>query len=216
MPPIPIRTVQASDLPQVVVVHQQAFKGFHMTLLGSRFLAGYYQTVLDYPDSIFLAAVDDERLLGFVAGFVNPSRFYALLRARKRVLALAAATHLVVRPHLWRRTLSSLRRAQSLADTGDQPHLAELASIGVSHAAQGRGVGKALTLAFLDAARQRQATEVMLTTDAHNNDAVNRFYQNLGFQCTRQFWHTPDRLMNEYRIALSQVQLASEGTPNDT
>lgn len=216
MPPIPIRAVQANDLPQVVAIHQQAFKGFHMTLLGPRFLAGYYQTVLDYPDTIFLAAVDDGQLLGFVAGFVNPPQFYAMLRARKRALAQAAATHLVLRPHLWRRTLSSLRRAQSLADTGDQPHLAELASIGVSPAAQGRGVGKALTLAFLDAARQRQATEVMLTTDAHNNDAVNRFYQNLGFQCIRQFWHTPDRLMNEYRITLSQVQLVGEGTPNDT
>jgi ribosomal protein S18 acetylase RimI-like enzyme len=147
--------------------------------------------------------------------FVNPSRFYALLRARKRALALAAATHLALRPHLWRRTLSSLRRAQTLADTGDQPHLAELASIGVSPKAQGRGIGKALTLTFLDAARQKQAKEVMLTTDAHNNDAVNRFYQNLGFQCIRQFWHTPERLMNEYRIALSQVQLASEGAPND-
>jgi ribosomal protein S18 acetylase RimI-like enzyme len=213
---VAIRAVQANDLPQVVAIHQQAFQGFHMTLLGSRFLAGYYQTVLDYPDSIFLAAVDAEQMLGFVAGFVNPSRFYALLRARKRALALAAATHLALRPHLWRRTLSSLRRAQTLADTGDQPHLAELASIGVSPKAQGRGIGKALTLTFLDAARQKQAKEVMLTTDAHNNDAVNRFYQNLGFQCIRQFWHTPERLMNEYRIALSQVQLASEGTPYDT
>jgi len=207
---VAIRAVQANDLPQVVAIHQQAFQGFHMTLLGSRFLAGYYQTVLDYPDSIFLAAVDAEQMLGFVAGFVNPSRFYALLRARKRALALAAATHLALRPHL------SLRRAQTLADTGDQPHLAELASIGVSPKAQGRGIGKALTLVFLDAARQKQAIEVMLTTDAHNNDAVNRFYQNLGFRCIRQFWHTPDRLMNEYRIALAEVQFASEGTPNDT
>ena len=64
---VAIRAVQANDLPQVVAIHQQAFQGFHMTLLGSRFLAGYYQTVLDYPDSIFLAAVDAEQMLGFVA-----------------------------------------------------------------------------------------------------------------------------------------------------
>jgi ribosomal protein S18 acetylase RimI-like enzyme len=94
MPLVQIRAVRKNDLPQVVAVHQQAFKGFHMTLLGPRFLAGYYQTVLDYPDSIFLAAMDAEQMLGFVAGFVNPSRFYALLRARTRALALAAATHL--------------------------------------------------------------------------------------------------------------------------
>ncbi len=216
MPPSLIRAVRANDLSQVVAVHQQAFRGFHMTLLGPRFLHGYYRAVLDYPAAIFLAAMEDSQMLGFVAGFVNPPRFYTHLRSRKRSLALAAATHLCLRPHLWRRTLHSMRRAQTLADTDDQPHLAELASIGVSPIAQGRGVGKQLTRAFLEAARQQRATEVLLTTDAHNNDAVNRFYQNLGFRCVRQFWHTPDRLMNEYRIALTGVQSVHEGTPHET
>jgi hypothetical protein len=121
MPPVQIRAVQANDLPQVVAIHQQAFQGFHMTLLGSRFLAGYYQTVLDYPDSIFLAAVDAEQMLGFVAGFVNPSRFYALLRARKRALALAAATHLALRLHLWRRTLSACGERKHLPIQATSP-----------------------------------------------------------------------------------------------
>jgi hypothetical protein len=39
MPLVQIRAVRKNDLPQVVAVHQQAFKGFHMTLLGPRFLA---------------------------------------------------------------------------------------------------------------------------------------------------------------------------------
>ncbi len=201
-----IRAACPDDLNAVVRVHQQAFEGFLMTLLGPRFLRGYYKCVLEYPQPIFLIAEREGQVIGFAAGFVNPPRFYAQLRQRKIPLALAAASHLVWRPHLWRRTLSSLRRAETLSSSEGEPALAELASIGVSTTAQGAGAGTQLVQAFLQQAQQYGAQEVVLTTDAHNNDAVNAFYQRLGFTCMRQFYHTPERLMNEYRIRLEQVE----------
>ncbi|MCX7993308.1 MAG: GNAT family N-acetyltransferase [Fimbriimonadales bacterium] len=201
-----VRTASPSDLDSIVRVHQQAFEGFLMTLLGPRFLRGYYQCVLTYAQPIFLVAEREGQVVGFVAGFVNPPRFYAQLRQRKLPLALAAASHLMWRPRLWQRALSSLRRAETLALSNDEPTLAELASVGVAPAAQGLGAGKQLVLAFLERARERGVAEVVLTTDAHHNDAVNAFYQKLGFTCMRQFWHTPERLMNEYRIRLEQVE----------
>lgn len=180
-----IRAACPDDLNAIVRVHQQAFAGFLMTLLGPRFLRGYYQCVLEYPDPIFLVAERERQIVGFVAGFVNPPRFYAQLRRRKLPLVLAAASHLVWRPRLWRRALSSLRRAETLSSSEDEPALAELASIGVAPAAQGLGAGKQLVQAFLKQAQQNGVQEVVLTTDAHNNDAVNAFYQKLGFVCTR-------------------------------
>lgn len=203
---IRVRAATPADLDSVVQVHQQAFQGFLMTMLGARFLRGYYQCVLGYTHPIFLVAERDGQVLGFAAGFVNPPRFYALLRQRKWQLGFAAASHLMWRPRLWRRALSSLRRAENISSSGDAPTLAELASIAVAPTAQGLGIGKQLIQAFLDQARQQGVSEVVLTTDAHNNDAVNAFYQKQGFVCTRQFWHTPGRLMNEYRIRLEQVQ----------
>ena len=41
---------------------------------------------------------------------------------------------------------------------------------------------------------------VYLTTDADGNDAVNAFYRNAGFQCTRRFMQPGGRWMNEYVI----------------
>lgn len=201
-----VRTASFSDLDSIVRVHQQAFKGFLTTMLGARFLKCYYRCVLEYTRPIFLVAERDGQILGFAAGFVNPPRFYALLQQRKGQLALAAASHLMWRPRLWRRALSSLRRAKHISSSNDEPALAELASIAVAPAVQGLGIGTQLIQAFLEQARQQGISEVMLTTDAHNNDAVNAFYQKQGFACTRQFWHTPERLMNEYRIRLKQVQ----------
>ncbi|MFN4034308.1 MAG: GNAT family N-acetyltransferase [Fimbriimonadales bacterium] len=200
--PLTLRPVSERDLEAIVRVHQQAFKGFLMTELGPRFLRGYYRAVLEYAQPIFLVAEREGQLLGFVAGFANPPRFYAHLRQRKLALAGAAASHLLWRPRLWRRALSSLRRAENLSIESDAPHLAELASLAVAPNTQGRGVGKQLVQAFVSAAQQLGMREVALTTDAHDNDAVNAFYQKLGFVCTRQFWHTPQRLMNEYRLMI--------------
>lgn len=200
-----VRIASPSDLDSVVRVHQQAFEGFLMTMLGPRFLRGYYQCVLEYTQPIFLVAELQEQIVGFVAGFVNPPRFYAQMNQRKFSLALAAASHLAWRPHLWRSALSGLRRVV-IPSNDDEPTLAELASIGVAPTAQGLGIGKQLVREFMQQAQLQSAAEIVLTTDALNNDAVNAFYRKLGFTCTSQFWRTPKRLMNEYRIRIPQVE----------
>jgi hypothetical protein len=127
-----IRPATQADLPQVVAVHRTAFEGFLMTELGPRFLRGYYQQVLEYPQHLFLVWQPAETALieGFVAGFLRPHEFYQQLRARKWSLALGAATYLIWRPHRWGRVLASVRRAQTLAQPPDEEKLvAELASL---------------------------------------------------------------------------------------
>lgn len=199
-----IRNACVRDLVQVVSVHQSAFVGFFMTDLGPRFLRAYYQQVLDFPEHLFLVSQSEtqEALLGFVAGFLNPPEFYRRLRSRKWFFALCAASHLSLRPKLWKRALAGLRRTQERSQSRSS-QVAELASLAVRPCTQGKGVGRALVLAFLEQARARGAEKVYLTTDAHDNDPVNAFYQKLGFRLSRQFWHTPDRLMNEYEYIFS-------------
>jgi ribosomal protein S18 acetylase RimI-like enzyme len=77
-----------------------------------------------------------------------------------------------------------------------------LMSIAVLPEAQGRGIGKDLTVAFLEEARRRGLAMVSLTTDRDGNEGVNRFYVNLGFQCTRSTVTPEGRTMNEYVLHL--------------
>jgi len=205
-----IRPATQADLPQVVAVHQAAFKGFLMTELGPHFLHRYYRQVLAYPHHFFLVWQPAEvaPIEGFVAGFLRPHEFYQQLRAHKWSFALSAAAYLICRPRRWRRVLASMRRAQTLAQPRNGEKLtAELASLAVLPQSQGKGIGKALTLAFLQAARDKGVQQVYLTTDALHNDAVNAFYQQLGFRLARQFWHTPQRLMNEYVYDFTNEQV---------
>lgn len=198
-----LRKLEARDLDDVVAVHVAAFPGFLMTLLGPGFLRSYYQTVLDCDDAIFLGQFDhSSSLQGFVAGFAKPSSFYAMLAGRKRRMFVAAAFHLLLRPTLWLRVLENVG-ATSQRAMENEPGAAELASIAVLPGAQGRGYGRALIDSFLSVAKRHAATRVKLTTDAEDNDAVNRLYVRAGFKLSGATRRKGNRLMNHYTIALA-------------
>jgi ribosomal protein S18 acetylase RimI-like enzyme len=78
-------------------------------------------------------------------------------------------------------------------------------SIAVLPEWQGKGIGRSLLNAFLDAANQAGCSWVKLTTDRENNASVNAFYINAGFTVRRSFSTPEGRLMNEYIIALEDA-----------
>jgi ribosomal protein S18 acetylase RimI-like enzyme len=184
----------ARDIDELVRIHQVAFPGFYLTLMGSAFLRGYYSSVLTYPNRIALVARRDQVAVGFAVGFVEPEGFYAHFRAERRKLIPVIALALLRHPELIPRTLRNMRRIQTVQY---KPGEVELSSIAVEPSA--RGVGSSLLLAFIERARSAGARSVSLTTDAVNNDAVNRFYLKHGFTLRRQF-DDGGRLMNEYHL----------------
>jgi ribosomal protein S18 acetylase RimI-like enzyme len=194
------RAAVSNDLPAIVNIHNAAFPGFFMTLLGPVFLRRYYQVVLEYPLHLAFVIEDNSGAVrGFVVGFQAPSLFYQQLRAQKLQFGLAAIGYLILRPQLWLRVFSNARRVDSAASQmGSDQHTVELSSIGIDPLAKQHGFGTKLVHLFLETAKQNQADHVVLTTDAVQNDAVNAFYQKLGFKLTRAFEGTKGRLMNEY------------------
>ena len=206
-PSFVVREARSHDLSAIVRVHQAAFPGFLMTMLGPAFLRRYYQTVLDYPGNVFLVAVDSQAaVLGFVAGFCRPADFYRLFRKRKRGVMLAAALHVAIRPILWGRVIENMRRVETKSREGSMNDAVsvELASIGVVPRSGRRGVGKSLVNEFLARSVEHSASVVDLTTDAAENESVNRFYQDVGFALTGTSHRSGGRRMNhyEYRIGL--------------
>jgi ribosomal protein S18 acetylase RimI-like enzyme len=193
------------DLDAIVALHILAFPGFFMTQLGPSFLRVYYQSVLDYSGGILLTESDQNGCIGFVAGFVDPASFYQTLRRRRVKLALAAAVRVVTHPHRLVTLLRNYRRAGEAEKRTSHPAVAELSSLAVRPDAAGRGVGRRLVGEFLSAATSRGAKRVVLTTDANNNDPVNRFYQKLGFECIRTFEPRRGRVLNEYSIETGRV-----------
>ncbi len=195
-----IRVVSTCDIVGIVAVHQEAFPGFFMTKMGKAFLRAYYGIVLEYEKRIFLVSEDDKgEINGFVCGVRDPAVFYEIFARMKKKLFWPTLIALLKNPFLFRDILLSKRRVQNVSKTDDvSDSIIELTSIGVSKRVQGRGIGKELTLAFLDAARMTNARAVQLTTDRDDNETVNRFYQRIGFSLRREMTRPNGRNMNEY------------------
>ncbi|HOX26719.1 MAG TPA: GNAT family N-acetyltransferase [Candidatus Krumholzibacteria bacterium] len=185
----------ATSLAAVVTIHEHAFRGFFLTALGRPFLRQYYLAVARYPQGIFLVADVDGGVAGFAAGFRRPERFYATLRSRWPRLALPIVLGLARRPRLLLAVLGGVRRVvRGRAGTAASPGVGggpaatvELASIAVSPAHAGRGVGRALLDAFNARAGAMGAARVVLTTDRDGNEQVVGFYTGAGFEIDGEF-----------------------------
>lgn len=186
------------DLKAIVNVHLNAFPDFFMSKLGPRFLHQYYRCILEYPRGLLVMEESNEGCIGFVAGFVDSASFYRELQRRRIVLSVAACVGILRRPHSLIPLLANERRTKLAARLPSDPNTAELSSLAVLPDASGLGVGSRLLRRFVDAARDRGAAKIVLTTDADDNGAVNQFYQKRGFALVRTFEARRGRRLNEY------------------
>jgi len=202
-----IRLASVGEIGAIAAVHRAAFRSFFLTQLGPAFLRGYYATVLECTGGILLVAVQEGSVVGFVAGFVDPPKFYTLLRKKRMYLGLAALPWLITHPADLARAISNykLTLEESRETDSEISQAAELSSIAVGPSSQGTGAGKRLLAAFVDAAKKSGAAKIMLTTDAAGNDATNQFYVRAGFTLRRVIRRPYGRILNEYRLDLGSV-----------
>lgn len=187
----------------VVSIHLRSFPGFFLTFLGPCFLRLLYSEIIAIPDSVALVALENEQVVGFVAGVTQQSNFYGQL-ARRRLFAFAHASlsAAIRRPSIIPRLFRALNYSRSSQEAVAQ---AQLMSIAVSPDAVGKGIGQQLVKVFLDEMQAQGISSVSLTTDRVNNERVNSFYQKLGFELARTYVTPEGRAMNEYLIQLKAV-----------
>ncbi|WP_129127765.1 GNAT family N-acetyltransferase [Geomonas oryzae] len=197
---VPLRP---EHVPDVVQTHLASFPGFFLSFLGARFLAVYYNGICSTPEGIGFCYLNASGVpAGFVVGSSNPRGFYSrLLRRHWLSFSLASVRAVLRKPSVLGRV------ARGFLHPGGNPvgnHVAGLYSIGVLPELQGTGAGKKLVNAFLFEAANRGCNRVFLTTDRDGNEAVNIFYQKLGFTLERQYQTREGRSMNEYWISVAK------------
>jgi ribosomal protein S18 acetylase RimI-like enzyme len=191
------------DVPTVVDIHLTAFTSFFLTSLGPAFLGELYMAILADPDGISLVATQHNKPCGFAFGTSQPAGFYRrLIRQRWWRFGLAAVGPTLRKPSIAPRLLRAFTMTQQ---TSTANNTGILMSIAVAPRLQTCGAGQKLVNAFLQTAAQRQISQINLTTDTINNEAVNRFYQKQGFQLARTFVTPEGRQMNEYAISLEPI-----------
>lgn len=201
-----IEVVSASELNAIAAVHMAAFPGFFLTELGAAFVRQMYLGFLADPTAVFLAAKQADTMAGYAVGFLaggRGNRSVALRRAP--ALALAVLPALTRRPvFLAKRLLAKLRGADGTPPTPADAVV--LRSIAVQPMFQGTALARSLLAAFEARARERGAMRCVLTTDADDNERVNRFYVREGYQLSSVFLQHGERRMYLYEKALCPPQ----------
>ena len=123
-------------------------------------------------------------VLGWAVGSPYPERINAQLRTPLTWFAGQMLTLAVTRP------AALMQLAQSVLSASDanalRPGQIELTYIGVAPAARGRGLGKGLLMAFLEASRAAGYVSVALSVETDNPAAI-ALYTNGGFHITKTF-----------------------------
>jgi ribosomal protein S18 acetylase RimI-like enzyme len=190
--------VREDDVAELARLHRAAFPGFFLSSLGEPFLATFYRGFLGDPTAVTVVArSDDGAILGAVVGTTAPVGFFRrLLRRRWFDFLRTSARTVLARPSI------VLRLAGAVLYRGDPPpddqSSALLSSICVAPSAQGRGVGDRLLDAWLKAAAAMGSPRAYLTTDAVDNEPVNRFYRDRGWVLTQTYATRHGRRMNRY------------------
>ncbi len=191
-----IRRAQPGDLDDITRVHLESFRGFFLTVLGARFVRLMYEEIMKSEAGVLVVAEDGRQVIGLAAGTTEQAGFYkSLIRSRLFAFGFAALPAAIRRPAIIPRLMRALRRPAESA-TSSAP--ACLMSLVVSSDAAGKGVGGQLVTAFCEELRERGANLVCLTTDAVENDSVNRFYRRLGWRVAQQLTTPEGRVLNEY------------------
>lgn len=195
-----IFSMKMEHVKDVVDIHIQSFPGFFLSFLGRDFLSQLYCGILTDPSGIAFIAVDNERIIGFVAGTDQPAGFYERL-LKKRWWRFAIASF----PAIIKETSAFLRliRAFSMPKlVSAEKGRGTLMSIAVLPSEQKKGLARPLVKAFLAESVKRGLRYVDLTTDKKNNELANHFYVRQGFSLLRSFTTPEGREMNEYIIDL--------------
>lgn len=191
--------MRPTDVGELARIHERAFQGFFLASLGTPFLREFYRGYLTDPSSVAIVAREAAtgRPIGCAVGTVEPEGFYGrLLRRRGPAFALAGARAAVTRPRVVVPRLLAAVRYRGDAPEGSGGAL--FASMCVDPNTSSRGVGARLSRAWSEGAAARGATRAYLTTDADDNDAVNRHHQRQGWTIDADYRTAAGRHMYRY------------------
>lgn len=195
------RQALISDVPSVVSIHLDAFRGFFLSELGCKFLSVMYGAFLVNPAGIFVVHESkDGQITGFAVGALSSGQ-------KDRWIALRFMPHFLwaALPAIFRRPRKIVMRLSSrFFETGsslDIPNdAAVLRSIGVLTSKRGGGAADGLLGAFEKMALRQGAAHVYLTTDQNRNGRAQNFYKRHGYgvaDCFRQDGKRPMLLMSK-------------------
>lgn len=182
MPFTPLPQLNPSDLNYLAALHHSVMHTL-LSELGLPVVRRYYE-ICQHDAAVIGICAGNGECTGWAVGSPYPERINAQLRTPLGWFAGQMIKLAVTRP------TALMQLAQSVLSASDanalRPGQIELTYIGVAPTARGRGLGKGLLAAFVEASRAAGYESVALSVETDNPAAI-ALYTNGGFQITKTF-----------------------------
>jgi ribosomal protein S18 acetylase RimI-like enzyme len=181
---IELPTLSNDEIKRLAVLHHSMMHTL-LSDLGLPMVRRYYQIAQMDPAVIGLCVLSETNaILGWAMGSPHPDKINAALRSPLAWFLLQMSRVALTRPLVLWRLISTVLSSSSQAalKTGE----IELTYIGVSSTQRGKGVGKKLLNAFIEASRSHGYHSVILSVETDNSPAIS-LYEKEGFKVIRTF-----------------------------
>lgn len=179
---IGLRSMQPGDADAVARIHREEIPTAFLSTLGQRFLKNLYLGLLEAETALTLVAEAGGTVVGFVCATAGLSSLYGqVIRCRWWRFILCLLPKLV-RPSVIRRCWETMHYSKTEQEGPSSD--AEILSIAVDRRYAGRGVGRWLVKAALDALATRGARTVKVLC-LERLEGANAFYRRCGFRLAR-------------------------------
>ncbi len=198
-----IRNVDSSErklINEIVDLHRLSFEGFFLSTMNKGFLRHLYMAFCEHEHSELIVAFENEIPVGFMACSWDTSGVYRFM-LRRHLIPFAWYAFLAVlrRPSL----ISKMFRATSMPkESVRDENYVKIFSLGVHPDYHGRGFVSMLLEELKHKTNFARFKYITLETDAENNDAANKFYQQNGMKLSSTFVTPEGRKMNKYHYRI--------------
>lgn len=191
---------EKEDIPEVCQVHLNSFQGYFLSSFGYEFLKIYYINYLCNPAHLLLVAKLKGKIVGFVAGTINPDLLYQNL-FRNNFFSIAKLTfnrflvsknfrnQVIKRMYFIRNALKSrflsAKKHEKECEIERKTGYGKLLSIAVLKSFRGKGVSSALIRIFEKEMHKKGAIVCTLSVKTQNLSGVN-FYKKTGWQLVKK------------------------------
>ncbi|HBG28775.1 MAG: hypothetical protein A2Y10_07065 [Planctomycetes bacterium GWF2_41_51] len=178
-----ISNLTKSYAPQAAVLHIQGISTGFISSLGKRFVTTLYEAIAEDKNSFGFVAVEDDKVLGFVAFSTNLSKLYKYVILKKGFKFVFVLAKKMLSLQVINKILHNIFYPSKMAKM-DLPD-AELLSIVVATEGRGKGIAKQLVDAGFEECRKRGIDKVKVLVAA-DNEIANKLYQKCGFEKFKQ------------------------------
>jgi ribosomal protein S18 acetylase RimI-like enzyme len=182
--PVEFSQLTSTDLEHLAVLHHSVMHTL-LSDLGLPIVWRYYQIAQQDNRTIGLCAISDSgEILGWAMGSPHPDRITSQLRSPLAWFLFQMVRVTFTRPAVLWQLISSVGSTSNQAVPKSDS--IELTYIGVSSRQRGKGLGRKLLNAFIEASRANGYHSVVLSVEKENSPAI-ALYEKAGFSPIQSF-----------------------------